>query len=832
MKVTKFAVLLLAVAVPAGTMFAQMVPPQQRMPMPPDQQQQQQPGMPGADDGNGPEDEEGPGRGVARISLMNGDVSVKRGDTADVVAAAINAPLMVNDRIMTGGGARAEIQFDSANLLRMGSVTEVQLAELEWQRYMIQIASGTVTFRVIRNLEAQVEINTPTVALRPLKKGEYRITVREDGTTEIIVRSGELEVVTPRGSERLKSGRMMLARGTSNDAEFQVVNAPPKDDFDRWNQDRDRYFERSQAYDNMSADIYGGEDLDGNGSWTNSPQYGRVWVPRVSAGWAPYQNGRWVYYDWYGWTWVSYDTWGWAPYHYGRWFHDASIGWGWWPGGRASRHYWRPAYVSFFGWGGRGGGGFNVGFGFGNVGWVPLAPYERCYGWWGRNRYNGWRNNNYINNTTIVNNVNITNIYRNARVNNGITSVSVNDFGRNRISSGNMIRTRPDDLRGAGMVRGNLPVVPDRNSSLRFTDRDARYTGNPRLAGNDNNNRFFRTREPARVDRVSFDDQRRGMEDLSRRAAFRGANDGNNSNPGASLRGRDNVGGNSNGWRRAGEGAGRGDLGSGGRGGGDSRGVLASPGDNNNNNSGSRGGGWRRFGESSRGSIGMGGNGNNDQPGPGAVSPSDGNNNSRGGRGNRGDLGSPAPGGGRNSIVPGDGNERGGTGGRESGWQRFGGRSGRGGDSPSTPSSPAVIDRGSRGGGASNNDRPSMPSWRRTDDNGGGGSSRTSRPASPRMESPRVMESPRPERSAPTVRERPSMPTFSRPERSNGGGGRSFEPRSSGGGGGGGGARMGGGGGGARMSGGGGGGGASPRGGGGGGGGRGGGGGGRGGRGN
>jgi hypothetical protein len=815
MKVTKFAVMLLAVAVPGSLLFAQEpMPPQQRMP--------QQQGMPGADDGNGPEDDEGPGRGVARISLMNGDVSVKRGDTADVVAAAINAPLMVNDRIMTGGGARAEIQFDSANLLRMGSVTEVQLAELEWQRYMIQIASGTVTFRVIRNLQAQVELNTPTVALRPLKKGEYRITVREDGTTEIIVRSGELEVVTPRGSERLKSGRMMLARGTTNDPEFQVVNAPPKDDFDRWNQDRDRYFERSQAYDNMSSDIYGGEDLDDNGSWTNSPQYGRVWVPRVSAGWAPYQNGRWVYYDWYGWTWVSYDTWGWAPYHYGRWFYDASIGWGWWPGARMNRHYWRPAYVSFFGWGGRG-GGFNVGFGFGNVGWVPLAPYERCYGWWGRNRYNGWRNNNYINNTTIVNNVNITNIYRNARVNNGITSVSVNDFGRNRISSGNMIRTRPDDLRGAGMVRGNLPVVPDRNSSLRFTDREARYTGNPRLAGNDNSNRFFRTREPARVDRVSFEDQRRGMEDLSRRASFRGGN-GSNGNDSNIPGGRGNDG---NGWRRAGEGVGRGDLGSGGRGG-NNGGVLASPSDSNNN--GGRGG-WRRFGESQRGSIGMG---NNDQPGSGTLAPSDGNRD-RGSRGNRGAVDSPAnAGGGRNSIVSGEGNERGS---RETGWQRFGGRSNRGGDSSTspTPSSPALIDRGNRGGDT-NNGRSSMPSWRRSDDNGGGG--RSSRSTAPRMESPRVMDSPRPERSAPTVRERPSMPTFSRPERSSGGGGRSFEPRSggggggrsfeprsSGGGGGGGGSRMGGGGGGN-------GGGGSPRGGGGGGGGRGGGGGGRGGRGN
>ena len=289
--------LLTAGSVASHAQYERQLPPQQ-------QGQGQQPDQ----------DEDGPGRGVARISLMNGEVSVKRGDTGDLVAAAINAPLMVSDRILTAAGARAELQFDSANLLRMAGNSEVRLSELEWQRYMIQIAGGTVMFRVLRNSEAQVELNTPSVALRPLKKGEYRVTVREDGSTEITVRSGELEVFTPRGSERLKSGRTMLARGANDNPEFQVVNAPERDEFDRWSQDRDRYFERSRAYEYVSNDIYGAEDLDNSGYWTNYPQYGRVWVPRVNAGWAPYRNGRWVYYDWYGWTWVSYDPWGWAPY--------------------------------------------------------------------------------------------------------------------------------------------------------------------------------------------------------------------------------------------------------------------------------------------------------------------------------------------------------------------------------------------------------------------------------------------------------------------------------------------------------------------------------------
>src|SRR5687768_4780353 len=107
------------------------------------------------------EDTDGPGRGVARISVLNGDVSVKRGDSGELIAAAINAPLVVQDRLYTGTGSRAEIQFDWANMIRLAANAEVRLAELENRRYQVQVARGTVTFRVLRDSEADVEISTP-----------------------------------------------------------------------------------------------------------------------------------------------------------------------------------------------------------------------------------------------------------------------------------------------------------------------------------------------------------------------------------------------------------------------------------------------------------------------------------------------------------------------------------------------------------------------------------------------------------------------------------------------------------------------------------------------
>src|SRR5947207_15146606 len=57
-------------------------------------------------------------RGVARISLINGEVSVRRGDSGEWVAAAVNAPLMTEDRVATRQNSRVEIQFDAANAVR------------------------------------------------------------------------------------------------------------------------------------------------------------------------------------------------------------------------------------------------------------------------------------------------------------------------------------------------------------------------------------------------------------------------------------------------------------------------------------------------------------------------------------------------------------------------------------------------------------------------------------------------------------------------------------------------------------------------------------------
>jgi hypothetical protein len=433
-------------------------------------------------------------RGVARISLMSGDVSVRRGDSGDWVAGVINAPLLTADQISTGPNSRAEVQFDSANMLRIGGNAEIHLAQLEDRRYQMDLARGTVTFRVLRASDANVEVDTPSVSVRPSRQGSYRITVEDTGETEITVRSGDVEVFSPRGSQWVNAGQTMQVRGTAADPEFQIVAAIAPDDWDRWNDSRDGVLARAVSPRYVSPGEYGTEDLDQSGTWRNDPDYGNVWSPTVGSGWAPYQCGSWVWEDWYGWTWVGCEPWGWAPYHYGRWFWRTGFGWGWYPGMMGVRHYWSPALVGFFGYGG---GGMGLGFGFGNIGWVPLAPYEMLHPWWGRGLYGGFNRGMNITNGSL------TSVYRNARIANGVSGVSGADFRAGRFN--NIGRFSGSQIGQAGMVRGAMPITPT-SANLRFSNRA--LTNVPRSSANTH---FFAHQQPSPAARVPFAEQQRAM---------------------------------------------------------------------------------------------------------------------------------------------------------------------------------------------------------------------------------------------------------------------------------------------------------------------------------
>lgn len=455
--------------------------------------------------------EEGPNSGVARISFIHGQVSTQRGDTGEWIAAAVNAPVVAGDKVSTGQDSRSELQLDYADILRLGSQTDAKIADLSQNHIQVQIAQGLADYTVLKGAEGNVEIDTPNVAVHPLEPGVYRIEVDSESQTKITVRKGRAQVSTPQGSANLNKNEMMTVEGTDN-PQYQIVEAPGRDDWDKWNDQRDNVIENARSWQYANHYYTGAEDLDAYGHWVYVPGYDWCWTPYVNAGWIPYYDGRWAWEPYWGWTWVSYEPWGWAPYHYGRWFFYGNS-WCWWPGPvfPAYRPIWAPAYVSFFGFGFGGRFHFGVGFGFGSIGWLPVGPCDPFYRWWG---YRGGFN--VVNVTNIRNVTNITNIRNvgyvsplagrgrpvysnlqaamvNARVRRAIVTVPSQQFAAGNVLHARRATITEAQLRQAQYVAGHVPVVPTR-SSLRTTTRPASRGAIPSSAVS--NRRFFTTHQP------------------------------------------------------------------------------------------------------------------------------------------------------------------------------------------------------------------------------------------------------------------------------------------------------------------------------------------------
>ncbi len=446
------------------------------------------------------DDDAGAQPGVARVAAIRGSVTITRADSNDGVAAVLNAPVLGADYVSTAEGARAELQLDSRTAVRLDENTQMRFTSLAADKRELQLAVGTIDLGVFGERD-RPQIDTPTVSVRPTAAGDYRVTVTQDGQTQITVRRGAAQVTSPQGNQDIAPGSTLLALGSAEQPTISIVREVATDEFDRYAEARDGEIRSALANAYVNPDVQGAQDLDRVGRWVVDPQYGHVWVPPVQSepNWAPYQSGRWAWEDAYGWTWIAAEPWGWAPYHYGRWYHSPVYGWAWYPPPPLEyRPLWQPALVAFLGFNI---GAVRVGFGFGNIGWVPLAPGELYHPWYGYGSHSVTNVTNVTNITNVTNNYGTINHYRNTLVTNGVTAVSQTNF-----QAGNFGRRVALDnaaIRQGRAFAGAVPIVPNANH-LRYASTGAVAGVGPRpivqrtFAGN-----------AVPVERVPFGVQRR-----------------------------------------------------------------------------------------------------------------------------------------------------------------------------------------------------------------------------------------------------------------------------------------------------------------------------------
>ena len=281
---------------------------------------------------------------VARISVIQGNVSLEPNGSNNFSQAEINYPLTGGDRVYADNTSLGELQ--TAGLaVRLGNGADVTLPSLTDNIAQFGLAQGSIRVRTrslasFNGAPATVEVDTPNGAILVDQPGDIRVdSYPQDDTTVVTVSSGAVEVTGQNLDQQLGPNQSLRLAG-SNPVYAEQVQLLPPDGLDQFDQQREQRRERSYAYQYVSPDMIGAADLDDYGDWQPANQdnqgYGAVWYPRgVPGGWTPYSNGHWAWVAPWGWTWVEAEPWGFAPFHYGRW---ANFGgrWGWVPGPPAS----------------------------------------------------------------------------------------------------------------------------------------------------------------------------------------------------------------------------------------------------------------------------------------------------------------------------------------------------------------------------------------------------------------------------------------------------------------------------------------------------------------
>jgi len=385
--------------------------------------------------------EDPPGR-VARLSEVNGQVWLLSADSDEWVSAARNQPVTTGDRVATEAGARAELQVGSTTL-RVDASSELEVSRLDDNHLSLMLHSGSAAARLRDAADAgEFDLTTDTGRFRALRAGRYRFDRTANGS-DLTVYEGQAVYEGQNSALTVNPGQHAEFWVDANNVAQYAMSGPYNDPFAAWINERDRVIvTQPPAYQYVSPEMTGADDLDRYGSWEQTPEYGVLWTPRtVAVDWAPYRAGHWAWVRPWGWTWVDDAPWGFAPFHYGRWVHYRDR-WCWAPGQRVVRPVYAPALVAWVG-GPNVSVSVRVGGGPGPaVGWFPLAPREVYVpSYRASPRYVQNVNITHVTNVTVINNV-----YRNPNVQ--------RDFANRRLP--NALTVVPTSV-----MTGRQPVAPE-----------------------------------------------------------------------------------------------------------------------------------------------------------------------------------------------------------------------------------------------------------------------------------------------------------------------------------------------------------------------------------
>ena len=235
-------------------------------------------------------------------------------------------PLVRGDRLVTGGGGRAELLLGTS-VVRLDERTELSIARLDLYSARLDLESGAISLHVPDWLEGEtLEIVTSNTTVAIDASGEYRVEVPAEDSTALTVHAGAAMLATASGPVRVAGGQRV--RLEHEVAVASLVPIPPADAFDEWVLEREVQLAEAEPFPVDSAEY---EELERYGAWYDVATYGRVWSPYYTGYWTPFHDRHWRH-DGYGWSWVIASSWGSFTFQGGDWmFLDDFRRWCWVP---------------------------------------------------------------------------------------------------------------------------------------------------------------------------------------------------------------------------------------------------------------------------------------------------------------------------------------------------------------------------------------------------------------------------------------------------------------------------------------------------------------------
>jgi hypothetical protein len=276
---------------------------------------------------------------IVRLSYLDGDVELDKGDGRGFSTAYLNMPVTQDSKVWARDG-QAEVEFEDGSSIRLTPDTIVAFNNLSLdnnggRNSSVELQQGTAYFDIRRRDSDHFQLQFGREQVQLLKSARFRVDA-DKSQYEVAVMKGEIQVLGTSGPEVVVKKDETIRLDNDDPDRYYLAKGIDTETYDSWDSDRTKSHDQAVATANAWGGnnvTYGLSDLNAYGNYFYVPGYGYMWRPAsVGLGWDPFADGYWVSYPGFGYTFVSGYPWGWAPYRYGSWQFVNGYGWCWAPG--------------------------------------------------------------------------------------------------------------------------------------------------------------------------------------------------------------------------------------------------------------------------------------------------------------------------------------------------------------------------------------------------------------------------------------------------------------------------------------------------------------------